>query len=204
MSVSVVVRRSLFARQDVQTSNLWKDFASCAQRWKWPETYLRWSWEERRSEKKAWSWSTLYLTRNANYENTKRPSVSRRTKICCCHPRENARHPLALGKLLFDAIFTCFTYVSLSVSATIKIPLYRLKRDDGRIEKSPAQLAIEADLAKKKLLDAPYEDLTDVSCFWIENLPDLLNMLDDIVLLPTPSSTIIYTVLSTDGKRCSL
>ncbi|OAD02739.1 hypothetical protein MUCCIDRAFT_162357 [Mucor lusitanicus CBS 277.49] len=38
-----------------------------------------------------------------------------------------------------------------------------LKRDDGRIEKSPAQLAIEADLAKKKLLDAPYEDITDCS-----------------------------------------
>lgn len=37
-------------------------------------------------------------------------------------------------------------YISLSASATIKIPLHRLKRDDGRIEKSPAQLAIEADV----------------------------------------------------------
>lgn len=63
--------------------------------------------------------------------------------------------------LTFDTQFCLLTPFLLS--ATIKIPLHRLKRDDGRFEKSPAQLAIEADLAKKKLLDAPYEDLTDVS-----------------------------------------
>jgi hypothetical protein len=40
--------------------------------------------------------------------------------------------------------------------------LHRLKRDD-RPEKSAAQLAMEADLAKKKLLDAPYEDVTEVN-----------------------------------------
>ncbi|CEP19141.1 hypothetical protein [Parasitella parasitica] len=52
---------------------------------------------------------------------------------------------------------------SIGSGATIKIPLHKLKRDDGRVEKSPTQLAIEADLARKKLLDAPYEDLTECS-----------------------------------------
>ncbi|KAI9487265.1 MAG: enhancer of polycomb-like-domain-containing protein [Benjaminiella poitrasii] len=52
---------------------------------------------------------------------------------------------------------------SIGSGATIKIPLHRLKRDAVHVEKSPAQLAIEADLAKKKKLDAPYEDVTECS-----------------------------------------
>lgn len=45
-------------------------------------------------------------------------------------------------------------------SATIKIPLHKLRRD--RLDKSPAQLAIEAELARKRELDLPYEDCTEV------------------------------------------
>ena len=43
-----------------------------------------------------------------------------------------------------------------SSGATIKIPLHRL----NRIHKTPAQLAMEAELARKKEVDAPYEDVT--------------------------------------------
>lgn len=45
---------------------------------------------------------------------------------------------------------------SSSSGATIKIPLHKL----NRVHKSPAQLAIEAELARKKELDLPYEDVT--------------------------------------------
>ncbi|KAI9275855.1 enhancer of polycomb-like-domain-containing protein [Phascolomyces articulosus] len=48
-----------------------------------------------------------------------------------------------------------------SSGATIKIPLNKLKRDDGRHEKSPMQMAIDAELAKKREQDAPYEDVTE-------------------------------------------
>ncbi|KAI8089939.1 enhancer of polycomb-like-domain-containing protein [Halteromyces radiatus] len=46
---------------------------------------------------------------------------------------------------------------------TIKIPLNKLKRDafEGRIEKSPIQLAIENEIIKKKEQDAPFEDVTE-------------------------------------------
>jgi hypothetical protein len=63
-------------------------------------------------------------------------------------------------------------YVSLSslpsnknaCRATIKIPLNKLKRDGfDRHEKSAAQLAIEAELAKRKEEDSGFEDVTDVS-----------------------------------------
>ncbi|KAI9276048.1 hypothetical protein BY458DRAFT_506924 [Sporodiniella umbellata] len=47
-----------------------------------------------------------------------------------------------------------------SSGATIKIPLHKLRRDI-RIEKSPAQLAMEAELQRKKEADLPYEDLTE-------------------------------------------
>ncbi|RCH80253.1 Enhancer of polycomb-like protein 1, partial [Rhizopus azygosporus] len=47
-----------------------------------------------------------------------------------------------------------------SSGATIKIPLHKLRRDI-RIEKSPAQLAIEAELARRKEADFPYEDVTE-------------------------------------------
>lgn len=43
-----------------------------------------------------------------------------------------------------------------SSGATIKIPLHKL----NRIHKSPAQLAIEAEIARKRELDLPYEDVT--------------------------------------------
>ncbi|CEP11311.1 hypothetical protein [Parasitella parasitica] len=43
--------------------------------------------------------------------------------------------------------------------ATIKIPLHKLRRTG--LDKSPAQLAIEAELARKKELDLPYEDCTE-------------------------------------------
>ncbi|KAK4512539.1 Phosphotransferase [Mucor velutinosus] len=46
-----------------------------------------------------------------------------------------------------------------SSGATIKIPLHKLRRD--RLDKSPAQLAIEAELARKKEMDLPYEDCTE-------------------------------------------
>ncbi|CAO3638663.1 unnamed protein product [Mucor fragilis] len=46
-----------------------------------------------------------------------------------------------------------------SSGATIKIPLHKLRRD--RLDKSPAQLAIEAELARKRELDLPYEDCTE-------------------------------------------
>jgi hypothetical protein len=57
-----------------------------------------------------------------------------------------------------------YFFSSSFFSATIKIPLHRLKRDgqENRHEKSPMQLAIEADLARKKEQDAPYEDITEV------------------------------------------
>ncbi|GAB5586115.1 Enhancer of polycomb-like protein 1 [Umbelopsis nana] len=46
--------------------------------------------------------------------------------------------------------------------ATIKIPLNKLKRDGfDRHEKSAAQLAIEAELAKRKEEDSGFEDVTD-------------------------------------------
>lgn len=48
-------------------------------------------------------------------------------------------------------------------SATIKIPLHKLRKESTRIEKSPTQIAIEAELARRKELDLPYEDVTDVS-----------------------------------------
>ncbi|KAI8148864.1 enhancer of polycomb-like-domain-containing protein [Fennellomyces sp. T-0311] len=48
-----------------------------------------------------------------------------------------------------------------SSGATIKIPLNKLKRDDGRHEKSPMQMAIDAELARKREQDAPYEDVTE-------------------------------------------
>ncbi|KAI9490712.1 enhancer of polycomb-like-domain-containing protein [Zychaea mexicana] len=48
-----------------------------------------------------------------------------------------------------------------SSGATIKIPLNKLKRDDGRHDKSPMQMAIDAELARKRELDAPYEDVTE-------------------------------------------
>ncbi|KAI7856593.1 enhancer of polycomb-like-domain-containing protein [Circinella umbellata] len=48
-----------------------------------------------------------------------------------------------------------------SSGATIKIPLNKLKRDDTRHEKSPIQVAIDAELAKKREQDAPYEDITE-------------------------------------------
>ncbi|KAG2229822.1 hypothetical protein INT48_008266 [Thamnidium elegans] len=41
--------------------------------------------------------------------------------------------------------------------ATIKIPLHKL----NRVHKTPAQLAMEAELAKKRELDLPYSDVTD-------------------------------------------
>lgn len=41
--------------------------------------------------------------------------------------------------------------------ATIKIPLHKL----NRVQKTPIQLAMEAELAKKKELDLPYTDLTE-------------------------------------------
>ncbi|CAO3692484.1 unnamed protein product [Rhizopus stolonifer] len=47
-----------------------------------------------------------------------------------------------------------------SSGATIKIPLHKLRRDI-RIEKTPAQLAIEAELLRKKEADMPYEDMTE-------------------------------------------
>jgi hypothetical protein len=49
-------------------------------------------------------------------------------------------------------------------SATIKIPLHKLRKEQ-KIEKSPTQLAIEAELARRKELDQNYEDVTDVSPF---------------------------------------
>lgn len=67
---------------------------------------------------------------------------------------------MVLGKYFTYSLFCFYTYPLNS--ATIKIPLHRLKRDESRVEKTPTQLAIEADLACKKLLDAPYEDLTEV------------------------------------------
>ncbi|KAG0174692.1 Enhancer of polycomb-like protein 1 [Apophysomyces sp. BC1034] len=47
--------------------------------------------------------------------------------------------------------------------ATIKIPLNKLKRDglDGRQDKSPMQIALEAELSRKRERDAPYEDTTE-------------------------------------------
>jgi hypothetical protein len=45
-------------------------------------------------------------------------------------------------------------------SATIKITLNKLKRD---LEKSPIQQAIENELSRKRELDAPYEDITEVT-----------------------------------------
>lgn len=54
------------------------------------------------------------------------------------------------------------------LSATIKIPLNKLKRDgfDIRQEKNPLQLAIQAELARKQEQDAGYEDVTEVSPFF--------------------------------------
>ncbi|KAI9020806.1 enhancer of polycomb-like-domain-containing protein [Phycomyces nitens] len=51
----------------------------------------------------------------------------------------------------------------VSSGATIKIPLNKLKRDgiDGRQEKTPMQIALEAELSRKREQDAPYEDLTE-------------------------------------------
>ncbi|OAD72938.1 hypothetical protein PHYBLDRAFT_169198 [Phycomyces blakesleeanus NRRL 1555(-)] len=50
-----------------------------------------------------------------------------------------------------------------SSGATIKIPLNKLKRDglDGRQDKTPMQIALEAELARKREQDAPYEDFTE-------------------------------------------
>ncbi|KAI9486070.1 MAG: enhancer of polycomb-like-domain-containing protein [Benjaminiella poitrasii] len=47
--------------------------------------------------------------------------------------------------------------------ATIKIPLHKLRRDGYlfKAEKSPTQLAIESELARRKELDVPYEDVTE-------------------------------------------
>ncbi|KAI8393745.1 enhancer of polycomb-like-domain-containing protein [Radiomyces spectabilis] len=47
-----------------------------------------------------------------------------------------------------------------SSGTTIKIPLHRLKREDFQ-KKSQLQLVIDSDLARKRELDAPYEDITD-------------------------------------------
>ncbi|KAI8097996.1 enhancer of polycomb-like-domain-containing protein [Gilbertella persicaria] len=44
--------------------------------------------------------------------------------------------------------------------ATIKIPLHKL-RGNVRLDKSPTQIAIEAELARKKEADLPYEDVTE-------------------------------------------
>jgi hypothetical protein len=61
-------------------------------------------------------------------------------------------------------MFTCLTtllfLINLFYSATIKIPLHKLRRD--RLDKSPTQIAIEAELARKKEMDLPYEDCTEV------------------------------------------
>lgn len=59
-----------------------------------------------------------------------------------------------------DYIFS-YLLILYKYSATIKIPLHKLRRD--RLDKSPAQLAIEAELARKKEMDLPYEDCTEVS-----------------------------------------
>ncbi|KAF7725248.1 Enhancer of polycomb-like protein 1 [Apophysomyces ossiformis] len=59
--------------------------------------------------------------------------------------------------------------------ATIKIPLNKLKRDglDGRQEKSPMQLALEAELARKRERDAPYEDVTECPYQpFLKSIPD--------------------------------
>ncbi|KAI8147612.1 enhancer of polycomb-like-domain-containing protein [Fennellomyces sp. T-0311] len=51
-----------------------------------------------------------------------------------------------------------------SSGTTIKIPLSRLRRDTengDRHDKSPMQLAIEAELTKKREEDLPYEDVTE-------------------------------------------
>lgn len=63
---------------------------------------------------------------------------------------------------MLSIILSCFgTYTAFST--TIKIPLNRRKRDDASIEKSPLQLAIESELARKREEDADYEDVTNVS-----------------------------------------
>ncbi|ORX46532.1 hypothetical protein DM01DRAFT_1149873 [Hesseltinella vesiculosa] len=49
-----------------------------------------------------------------------------------------------------------------SAGTTIKIPLHRLKRDAfDKLEKSPLQLQIESELAKRRERDADYEDITE-------------------------------------------
>ncbi|KAI9480243.1 hypothetical protein BDB00DRAFT_857951 [Zychaea mexicana] len=57
------------------------------------------------------------------------------------------------------------TAMDTGSSTTIKIPLSRLRRDAAdntdRHDKTPAQLAMEAELAKKREADAPYEDVTE-------------------------------------------
>ena len=68
----------------------------------------------------------------------------------------------------FNPFFNFYTFYTIDVifsfsSATIKIPLNKLKRDDTRHEKSPMQMAIDAELAKKREQDAPYEDVTEVN-----------------------------------------
>lgn len=64
-----------------------------------------------------------------------------------------------LGKC-FTCLAFCPCFINVFNSATIKIPLHKLRRD--RLDKSPTQIAIEAELARKKEMDLPYEDCTEV------------------------------------------
>lgn len=71
---------------------------------------------------------------------------------------------LFLNLLTLRLSFFSSPQIKNSCRATIKIPLNKLKRDGfDRHEKSAAQLAIEAELAKRKEEDSGFEDVTDVS-----------------------------------------
>lgn len=93
----------------------------------------------------------------------------------------------------------------MSSSATIKIPLNKLKRDDGRQEKSPIQLAIEAELARKQEQDAGYEDVTEVCSYYcgrVGFLPYQDNCLQcPYQPFPLPLPKQFYQPLSQEHKR---
>ena len=103
-------------------------------------------------------------------------------------------------------VFFCFIYI---YRTTIKIPRSLLRQNGGenldRHDKSPMQLALESELAKKREEDAAYEDVTEVSIpFFFFNIVvlcyfyhvDNLFFIHILVSIPAFSNGITITILS--------
>ena len=99
-----------------------------------------------------------------------------------------------------QSLYLLYCYLYIDSSTTIKIPLNRRKRDDAITEKSPMQLAIESELARKREEDADYEDVTNVSSTRMGYDPECTNAFHMLVListLPIATTTSLFPITCT-------